>query len=326
MATKLLGDYSWNLDINDEGHRTYTLKQKVHATSKDDGPATVFFTAGLPQVGSIWNYGNDFDSWAFCSPRMRIEPLDHKDGDPVQLWGVTNYFTTIPFKRCQDNQIDDPLLEPDRISGGFVKYTQEEAFDKDGNPIINAGYEFIKGPQVEFDRNRPTVRIEQNVVNLELNVFSQMIDRVNGDPLWGLPARTIKLSNISWERLIYGTCGYYYVRIFDFDVNYDTFDRTVLDEGRRIIAGEWETETDSNGNEVIKTPPNWIPYGWADPTNPKHFVEFKDLNGDPSSLIYDSNETGSIWDGTYLPSTVEVKRYKEANFLTLGIPAVMPPT
>lgn len=324
MSVQLLGNYVWSMEISDEGHRTYTLNQKVASDSSEDGPATIFFTPGLPQVGAFWDYGNDYDAWAFCNPRRRIFPLDHKEGDPTQLWGVTSYFTTIPFKRCQDNQIDDPLLEPDRISGGFTKYTQEEAFDKDGNPIVNSGYEFIKGPQVEFDRNRPTVRVEQNVLNLELDVFAQMIDRVNQNPMWGLPPRTVKLSNASWERLIYGTCGYYFVRIFDFDVNHATFDRDVLDEGRKVLTGEWKITRDPVTDEI--TDADWLPFSWADPTNPKHYDQFKDPNGEPTTLIYDSVKQGQPWDGTYLPSTVHIERYKEANFLTLGIPSTMPPT
>lgn len=325
MSTTLLGPYTWSMDMDDEGQRTYTLKQKVAASDEEDGPTTVYFTAGLPQIGAVWDYGNDYDAWAYCIPKRSIQPKYQDDGEPVQVWDVVSYFTTIPQTRCQDNQIDDPLLEPDRISGGFTKYTQEEAFDKDGNPIVSTGFEFLKGPMVEFDRNRPTIRIEQNVVDLELNVFAQMIDRVNISPLWGLPARSIKLSNVSWERLLFGTCGYYYTRTFDFDINYETFDRTVLDEGRKIINGKWETEVDGFGRTIIKKPYNWIIDDDADPYNPKDYIEFKDPSGELSTLIYDSVAIGSIWTGEYAASTKNVQRYKEANFLALGVPATMPP-
>jgi hypothetical protein len=57
---------------------------------------------------------------------------------------------------------------------------------------------------------------------------------VNDNTLWGMPRRTIRLNDITWERNIFGTCGKYYRITYIFEVNYDTWNRFILDEGTRV--------------------------------------------------------------------------------------------
>src|SRR5690606_22693106 len=97
--------------------------------------------------------------------------------------------------------------------------------DRYGNPIKSSSHEQFRGSNVEFDANRPTVWVDQNVSSLGLATFASMIDCVNDRPLWGLPKRRIKLSNVTWERKMYGTCRFYYTRKLEFDIRYDGFDR-----------------------------------------------------------------------------------------------------
>jgi hypothetical protein len=130
-------------------------------------------------------------------------------------------------------------LEPQKISGTFAKYTKEAVFDRNGNAIVTSSWERMKGPEVEFDHNRPAVRVEQNVVALDLATVAPMIDTVNDATLWGLAERTIKLTNFAWERKLYGSCNFYYTRVFDFDIDYNTWDRNLLDEGTKCLNGEW---------------------------------------------------------------------------------------
>ena len=119
------------------------------------------------------------------------------------------------MKRCNTTSIENPLAEPQKVSGTFIKYTRELVWDKDGDLLIYSSHEPIKGGDVEFDRNRPSVRVEQNVSGLGLATFAAMVDTLNDATLWGLVARCIKLDNVSWERKLYGVCTYYYTRIFD---------------------------------------------------------------------------------------------------------------
>ncbi len=316
------GHRAWGLDRDDEGHRTYKISHQVQALTTD-GPQVVMNTPGLPVIGSIWSFDNDLDSWAFCWPNMKVTPRLPKEKG--RIWDVEQLFSTKPLKRCQDTNIEDPLLEPDRISGSFIKFTEEAVRDKDNNFIMSSSNEQLRGPGVEFDKNRPTVRIEQNVAILGLDVFSPMIDTLNNAPLWGLSARKIKLSNVSWERILFGVCNFYYVRLLEFDINFNTFDRNLLDEGTKVLQGQW----DENDNWKLKKAGGAEP----DPTNPSHFTRYKDKHGENARSILDgagrpvnTKVINALDDGfvnTGGPTTIFVQKYTESNFLTLGIPILL---
>lgn len=314
MATFIVpGPRDLALSRDDDGHREYTLRLLVKSNDpQDDGPETVLGTSGLPTVGAAYATGNDSDPWAFCSPRLRITPERGKE--PNKLWFLDYVFTTKPFKRCQDTTIDDPLTEPDRISGTFVKYTKEATRDRNNNLIKTSSHEVVRGPQVEFDANRPSVRIEQNVATLELNVFSEMVDTVNDATLWGLAARKIKLSNVSWDRKIYGSCNYYYTRSFDFDVDFKGFDRTFMDEGTKCIRGKWASNEAGTGSTD-----KWVVDAAAVATNPQDFIRYKDRNGENTRVLLDGN--GRPLADADSPFEIDVEYYGESNFLLLGIPA-----
>ena len=304
-----------------EGHRRYDV---LHLVTSDctnyathDGPFNVLETPGLPQPGDIWAFGADLDIFAFCLGTARVTPQrGYRPGELIKTWRVSQQFSTIPAEkeRCQDQSITDPLLEPPKLSGSFVKYLEEAQTNKDGNPIRTSSHERVKGAIVEFDANRPTVHIEQNVPDLELDLFSQMIDTLNDSLLWNMPSRRVKLSNVSWQRKLYGTCGFYFTRALDFDVRYDGFDRVALDEGTKVLNGHWE----SSGwtlDDIGGSPP--------DPENPGHFIRYKDRRGENSKIILDGQ--GKPWEGTGESGfgTINIQKYSESNFLLLNIPAVL---
>lgn len=317
MATTIRSGWrNLSLSRDDEGHREYTIRFVIESNDPaDDGPETVLGTVGLPSIGSAWAVGNDSDPWAFCSPRLRITPSIRNE--PCKVWYADYVFTTKPWKRCQTTAIEDPLLEPDDISGSFVKYTKEAARDRNGNLIKSSSHELFRGPQVEFDHNRPSVRIEQNVASLGLDTFAAMVDTVNDATLWGLAARKIKLSNVAWSRKVYGTCNYYYTRSFDFDINFDGFDRRVLDEGTKVLNGRWADDEDGSGSSD-----SWVLIdinGAApDSENPQHFIRYKDRNGENTRVILDG--TGKPLSDGANPYYHEIEYYSESDFTLLGIP------
>lgn len=282
------GQTKWSLSRNEEGHREYTIEHQVIA-NKLDGPAIVMNCAGLPTVGSAWSFDNDSDAWAFCTPKMKVTPVVVEE--PNTIWRVEQVFSTIPTKRCQDTDIEDPLDEPDRISGSFVKYTKEAIYDRNGDAITNSSFERFRGAVVERDFNRPTVRVEKTLSTLPLGTFSSLIDYVNDSTMWGLPARCVKLSNASWERLLYGVCNYYYVVTYEFDIDYESFDRHILDEGTKVLIDG------------------------GDPTDPRDFIVSKDLNDENTTVLL--NGAGQKWDGAGSPGLITVEFYEEADLETL---------
>ena len=293
MATSLLGLIDWSLKRDKDGHRTYTAAWKVQA-AYDDGPLTILNTAGLPAIGSTWALGTDADAWAYCTPEATVTPL--QKNEPNILWSVKRIFSTKnETQRCQTDSIESPLDEPDRLSGSFVKYTKEVTKNIDGTAMTNSSGEQLRGAIVEFDHNRPTVKIEKNLSSLPLSTFAPMIDTVNDASLWGLASRCVKLSNASWSRHLYGTCTYYYTVGYEFDIDDTTFDRDVIDEGSMILN----------------------PGGTAG--NAQHYSRYKDANGENTRCLL--NGAGApLTDGAN-PFEFTIQHYEESDFTTLGLPA-----
>ncbi len=159
----------WDGGRDDQGFREFNITNLVKTTDVMDGPYTVMGAAGLPLIGSTWNFGNDVDVWAFCQPYMKVSR--HKqipEGEKGLLWEVSQKFSTKPISRCQDTVVEDPLLEPQKVSGNFGKYTIEAVYDRFGNLIKSSSHEQIQGRQVEFDNNKPSVVVQQNVASLGL--------------------------------------------------------------------------------------------------------------------------------------------------------------
>lgn len=310
MAATVVGRVGWGLGRDQEGYREYKLRSRVRVDDVNDGPLTVMGASGLPLVGAIWAFGNESDSFAWCRPDASITPVVMDE--PHTLWDVEQKFSNKPFNTrghdgCADQSIDDPLTQPMKLSGSFVKYTEQAFYDKDDNRIVNILNIPISGPEVEFDHNRPTVHIEQNVASLDLANICQMIDKLNDNPMWGLDARCVKLSNISWERQAYGTCGFYFIRKFDFDIRFDTFDRHIANMSPLVRKGQW------NSSGV------WVPDFLADATNPQNLIQYHDQTGAAVSVLIDENGDPAI-SPDMSPDTI-VQYYKEADLLTLGIPS-----
>jgi hypothetical protein len=298
----------WELERDDDGHRTYKLVTLVRAATTD-GPATVITCPGLPAIGSYWRppLSGDFDFWAFCWPTCRVMAAKGVNQEqPFRFWEVENTFSTKPRWRCGTATIEDPLLEPARVGGSFLKYRERAWFDRDGKKIKNSSHEPLKPI---FDANRPTVWVEQNDSVLGLPIFSQLMDNVNDAPMWGLPKRCVKLSNCTWERKLYGICTFYYTRRMEFDINFNTFDQEILDYGTKVLIGRWSAGPS----------PLWVPDAGLDPTNPTHFMSITDI---PGNIM-----KGVDLDGGGLPLTlgatpvkIKVEKYLEANLFLLGVP------
>lgn len=293
------GLHEWGMTRDDDGHRMLWVTHLVETDDVRDGPFVVFNTPGLPLTGSVWGHGNDLDFWAKCTPKLEVKRYKAKPGDPSKEWTVKNFYSTKPLRRCQDESIEDPLLEPQRVSGSFTKRTELISQDKDGNAIRSSSHERLLGPNMEFDKNRPTVSVSQNVTALGLDTFAAMVDTLNDAPLWGLAVRSVKLSDVSWERLIYGTCDYYYRRTFEFDIDFSTFDRTVYDEGTLKLKDGGD-KNDPRDFELILDEKKGNPVG----------KRFLDGNG-----ALAASEAAAV--------TILVQYYTESNFLILGIPTTL---
>lgn len=321
MSATVLGRIAWKKDVDDEGYSVYKLRNLIKTTDPEDGPDTVMNAAGLPTTGSYWNYGNDSDFSAYCYPTMSVAPV--YDVEKCIYWISENTFSSKPLSKDASGGGggggggDGTVIS---ISGSFTQATKKtsKCIDPD-NPLAfttirSSSHETI---EVEKEIDRPTVEIEQNVVDLGPGGFGQMvlmINTLNDAPLWGLPERSIMLKNIQWSRNLYDPVNVY-KRTISFEARWpglqDSWDLDdILDCGWKVLRGKWV------GND-------WVVDGDADVANPMDFIIFKDKWGERFS------EKAALIDGVPLTDPTNpqflptVKLYTTSNFLLLGIPTTL---
>lgn len=238
--------YDWSKATEEDGNETYTVKWKVQTTHALDGPDVAWNAAGLPLCGSSLNIGNTVNPWAFFQCKGDAKLLNVEASR--KLWDMTTVFSTRPNRRCQDSKISDPLLEPHRVKGSFAQVLEETRVDKDGNPLQNTVLEPYKGPECQFVHSRPVVELEMNVAWINLAWMAEYADAVNSNVQWSQPARTIKCTVGPWERVLYGTCSYYFVVKFTFELRYETWDFQPWNRATRYVlpgkTAPWDPDTD----------------------------------------------------------------------------------
>lgn len=325
-ATALIGRSHWSATRDRDGHREYRIVNKVKVNTTvgvAQGPATALSTPGLPIPGSLWSIEGDIDLDAVCQFDATVTQT--VDNEQNEMFLVEQLFTTKPNPNCiarlgtgtgTGNPATDPLNESPKISGGFVKYTEEYTNDRNGDPILNSAWERLRGPQTEFDKSRVTIRIQQNHATLGINTLAALIDTVNGDTLWGFAARCVKLSDITYEQLYSADCDCYFKITYEFEVNTDTFDRDLLDEATKVLNGYWDKTTG------VWTLRNIGAFGLGvapDPNDPTHFIRLVDFNGNPMRGVL--NGAGEPVTDIADAGLIHVEAYDESDFLTaLGIP------
>lgn len=268
MAATLLGHVDWSMERDSMGHRDYNITWLVSTDDPLDDPSIVMTCPGLPTIGSAWNFGNGVDAWALCWPNFKFTPL--VTHEPNTWWFVEQKFSTHPIQRCQNTSIENPLMEPYKVGGGFTKRTRLIDSDKDGIPIRSSSQQRFTGGELEFDDNRPSVTVSFNTLLWPGNLFAEMMDTVNDAPLWGLPTRAIKLSNATFQRNLWGVCNFYFTVNYEFELVVKTdpdtnqftgWDRYISDRGNRVLRGyspgSWEiVRGDANGNPIQPTTNN----------------------------------------------------------------------
>lgn len=329
MAPSIIGRYNAKMSRDTDGHREYRLTYLIESATTA-GPTTVLTeTPDLPQPGDLWLFGDDTDVWAFCKQDVTVTPHQQTEKEPNRHWTVELLFSTKPDeKRCKSTQIEDPLMVPDRISWSSSKYQEEYTVDRFNKPIMNSALERLHGPQVEFDRHRTQIVIEQNTFDLEFSLCDSMVNTVNRTPLWGYPARCVKLCEFTAQKFYQGRCGepegtgtggatggLYFTRKFTFEASVrlaekqaepktgtgqsidapetspaSGWDRDLLDEGTRVLHGKWLTDI-VGGKRVFKG--TWVTLKIdgknPDPRDPRSFDRAVDLVGNPIKITLDGH-------------------------------------
>lgn len=301
MVRRILGPVDVTGEQGMDLHRTYKVTWKVEC-ELTDGPAILLQFPGLPAIGSRWLFGDDVDIWAWCTPEASVK--FHNGNEPCDIAYITQTFTTKPSYLCQQYKLDNPLLEPYKVSIDSIDDKEEATTDRFGNALVTSSWEQLRGPAVEFAKSRSKYRIEQNVPLLQQELWEPMKNTLNDRPLWGLPRRGIRLAHAAAERKYYNVCFKYFTRSFEFEAMcgihpkhgkvVSEFDRDVVDEGTKCLDGDWTP----GGNYVVKK----IAGKDANPLNPSHFKKFKDRQGSNTHVILDGRGKPYIPD----PPTITI--------------------
>jgi hypothetical protein len=278
VAVIVPGQRTWSVSRDSEGYRTYKIVHRV-ACDPGDGPNTALTAVGLPVPGQIWEFDNDYDPNAWCTPESSATPV--VTNEPNMYFDVEHNFTSKPLGRDATKDRADPLSEPPKISISFSKTTEEVSHDRFGRMITNSAWEQMRGKHVEFDTGHIIVKIEQNLATVDLPSHAAAYQTVNMVMLWGMPPRTVKLSNSSIEESYYtpttttttttpfgattttttlagatttsqftttttapptiASQVKYYHRNLEFEVNAKGWDRDLLDEGTKVLWGRWKS-------------------------------------------------------------------------------------
>jgi hypothetical protein len=265
--------------VDEEGYRSYKVEYQVRALYTESVDS-VLYAEGLPLPGQVWEVDGDINPWIWCRPQREATP--YRKDEPNMLWRVACTFSNKPQgKRCHEQKIENPLLEPPKVTGGGTTEHEEALYDRFGQPIVNSCWEQLRGQKVEFDVARSSVKIQMNVGSFDvISLALAMQNRVNAYPLWGLPRRCVKLRPVEWEPMYWGTCNKYYQLKLEFDIRLDTFDRDILDEGTKALHGHWDA---GSGDWIVDnlggTPP--------DPSDPRCFDRVEDKKGNPMKMVLD---------------------------------------
>jgi hypothetical protein len=163
-----------------------------------------------------------------------------------------------------------------------------------------------------------------------------MVNTVNGSILWGCPVRTVKLTNAPWSRKVYGTCNFYYTRVFEFEVDFYNqdkngnvigHDRELDDAGSMCLRGQWVTDASSSFygmwkdlSSVHTTTPTTV-----GTVGQEQFSAYKSMDNEHCRVILDgagrpANASLVPIGFSGAPATKVCQYYRESNFLLLGIP------
>lgn len=234
MASFIIGGapFDWSMTTDEEGHRDYQILWQVQNDGPTYGPEDAMFCAGLPAPGASLNIGHCIDGYAYYQ-RKGSAKLKSRDKHR-SIWIVQTDFSTRPVRRCETSNYENPLLEPHKVRGSADVFQREAQTDKDGNALLNSAGQRFRGPAVQIEDGWPTIEVEQNVSWINVAVLGQYRYSVNNATFWGCAARTLKCKVLTWERVLIGTCSYYFRVATTFQYNAEKWDLHLLQEGDMV--------------------------------------------------------------------------------------------
>jgi hypothetical protein len=278
---------------DEDGYREYWADWLVYVDGEVEGPQGAMFATGLPLAGSAYTLPapcTDYDPWAFTSPQRDVKKHpNYNEGEGAPDWYiVTTHASTKPKRRCNSTEIENPLNEPHKISGGYNKVSKERLYDKDGKPLLYLTFERIRGPVVERRTGLPTLTIEVNIPSMPIGALTPAVECVNDAPWWGYAARKVRFMDVTWSRKLYGVCFFYFTATYTFEFNHLGYDLPILSEGMKTLKDadppidiedakptDFEFIRDGNGDPIGPLPIKADGKPVEDPATELHYLDKK---------------------------------------------------
>lgn len=199
------------ISIDREFNRTYTSTYQV-LTEHTDGPMTVLNSSGVPSRYGVYVWGRDIDVWAYLhSITATPEGEDVGDGTGsgrYRKWNVNATHSSKSDARDGQQNRDNPIFEPAKVRGSFIKNTVQAYRDRNNKPIVNTAKEPIL-PPFQKESSLDSLHITFNTPTINLGLRSSYRDSVNSNSMWGLIRRQIKMA--SWTYSVQWVGGFSFI-------------------------------------------------------------------------------------------------------------------
>lgn len=240
--------------INEKYEREYVRTLHVECDTKDDGPETILNSGEIPVIGNGYAFGNDTDANAW----LRSIQLRRKstDGETAWYWVVELKYSSARSEDGSDQAEENPLARPVRISGTTARYS---VFTRKGrNTANNNELEFFKNSAgdllepIEVQVTLPVTVFVRNEGSNPTAIKRQYENTVNESAIWGAEERTLKITEIVWQKVVEGDYTYYEVT-YSIEYNPEGYDYEPADAGFNELDGSGdliEIRNDTTGQPV----------------------------------------------------------------------------
>lgn len=209
----------WNVETDDPTDGPIAVKAGAEVTSPDP----------LPPLWTTYSYHGESDTSIFLK-RREVQPRHGAQGRT--MWRVIGHYEPLEPQEQPDDSNPDPFLRPVKYRLEHVTYTEVVDVDKDDKPIVNsAGQEFDE--PLEQEKSRMVLVADQIVPDLQtiINHNLTWAGKVNSTPYRGGGPRMWFVHTIGSSDLLSESGVDYYVATWRLELNFDTWDRKVLNRG-----------------------------------------------------------------------------------------------
>lgn len=238
MAVVAIDRISWTGGRNRLWQRVYELGYRVECDSRFDGPAVIRAAAVgvLPQIGDFYNIGgSEVDGGSFVEDEQF--ELEYSDAQKnIAVWKYTVKFGPYDASQFPENPIDWPI----KVRFGGTRFERLCPRDDNGDPILMSN-KLPPADPVTRDDSRSTIIVTRNelVSTFDFELAKSYRDTTN-DAAWnGFAARTVKCGIIETGEPQYNSVAqvWYYAVQYPFEINEDTWDVVILDQGLMKLDG-----------------------------------------------------------------------------------------